>query len=108
MDFVEVAKVDEIPAGKLKVCKAGEREIVVVNSGGKYYALNRRCTHKGGDLSEGKLEGSAVRCPLHGALFDLATGKNLEGPKIGPLKLKTKDETRYEVIVEGRAIKVKV
>ena len=108
MDFVEVAKVDEIPAGKMKACKVGEREIVVINSGGKFYALNRRCTHMGGDLAEGKLEGATVRCPRHGAIFDVTTGRCLAGPKIGPLKLKTKDETRYEVVVEGRAIKIKV
>lgn len=108
MDFVEVAKVEDIPAGTMKACKVGEREIVVVNSGGKYYALNRRCTHRGGDLSEGKLEGSAVRCPWHGALFDLVTGKNLEGPKIGPLRIPAKDETRYDVVREGQSIKVKV
>jgi nitrite reductase/ring-hydroxylating ferredoxin subunit len=108
MNFVEVAKVNEIPEGTMKACKAGEQEIIVVNSGGKFYALNRRCTHKGGDLSEGKLEGSAVRCPWHGALFDLATGKKLEGPKIGPIRIPVKDEICYSVEIAGGAVKVRI
>jgi nitrite reductase/ring-hydroxylating ferredoxin subunit len=108
MERIAVGTVEDFPSGTMKAVTVNGKELVVVNSGGRFYVINRHCTHRGGDLSQGTLEGSAVRCPEHGALFDLATGKNLEGPKIGPIKLKTKDEVCYPVVVEGREIKIQV
>ena len=108
MEWIEVARTDEIPAGTMKVVKAGEKGILIVNVSGKFYALPRKCTHLGGDLSHGKLEGSEVICPLHGAHFDVTTGTCVQGPKIGPLRMKTKDQNKYELKVEGNSIKVEV
>jgi len=107
-NFVEVAKVDEIPAGKMKPCIAEGKEVLVINYDGKFYAIGRRCTHRGGDLSQGKLEGKVVTCPVHGSKFDVTTGTCISGPKIGPIKLKTANETTYEVKSEGKSIKVNI
>jgi 3-phenylpropionate/trans-cinnamate dioxygenase ferredoxin subunit len=82
--------------------------VVVFNVDGKYYALGRYCTHLHGDLSKGTLEGTTVICPRHGAHFDIASGRCLTGPKIGPLKLSTKDETAYAVEVKGQSIWIKI
>jgi nitrite reductase/ring-hydroxylating ferredoxin subunit len=108
MERITVGKVEDFPSGTMKAVAVKGLDIVVVNSGGKFYAINRKCTHRGGDLSLGTLEGSGIRCPEHHSLFDLATGKSVEGPKIGPMKLKTKDTVCYPVIVEGRDIKIQV
>jgi 3-phenylpropionate/trans-cinnamate dioxygenase ferredoxin subunit len=108
MGFVEVAKVNDIPAGTMKPFVAGGKGILVVNYDGKFYAIGRRCTHMGGDLSKGRLEGKIVQCPRHGSRFDVTTGVSVNGPKIGPLRLKTGDETSYEVRVEGDSIQVNV
>jgi 3-phenylpropionate/trans-cinnamate dioxygenase ferredoxin subunit len=108
MKRISVGKAGDFPPGTIKAADAVGKEILVVNSGGKFYAIARRCTHRGGDLSNGVLEGSSVRCPRHGALFDLETGKCVEGPKIGPLKLNTRDETCFPVSVEGGEIFVQV
>jgi 3-phenylpropionate/trans-cinnamate dioxygenase ferredoxin subunit len=108
MQFVEVAKTDQIPAGTMKPFVVEGHEVLVVNYEGKYYAIGRKCTHLGGDLSQGKLEGKIVTCPRHGSRFDVTTGGSLSGPRIGPLKLKTGDETSYEVRVEGNSIQVGV
>jgi nitrite reductase/ring-hydroxylating ferredoxin subunit len=108
MDFVEVGKTDDIPAGKMKPFVVGGKEIVVVNYEGNYFSIGRRCTHRSGDLSAGKLEGKIVTCPVHGSRFDVTTGSCLSGPKIGFIRLKTKDEPAYEVKVEGNSIKVGV
>ena len=108
MGFIEVAKISEIPAGMKKAVTVDGREIVVFNVGGKFYALPRKCTHMGGDLSAGILEGETVICPRHGAHFNVTTGVCIAGPKIGPLKLSTKNEPVYEVIVENESIKVRV
>jgi nitrite reductase/ring-hydroxylating ferredoxin subunit len=108
MSFFEVAKTNEIPEGTMKPVITQGKEILVVNYNGNFYAINRKCTHMGGDLSKGKLDGKIVTCPRHGSRFDVTTGKSISGPKIGFLKLKTKDESIYEVKVEGNSIKVNI
>ena len=108
MTFIKVAKTSEISVGKMKAIKLGDKEVLIANIEGKYYAIGNRCTHKGGDLSKGKLENSIVTCPLHGAKFDLTTGKVVSGPKIGPFKGRAENEPVYEVKVENDEIMVRV
>lgn len=105
-DFMEVAQVDEIPEGKMQSFVLDGKQILVVNYSGNYYAIGGKCTHMGGDLSKGKLEGKTVTCPRHGSKFDITTGISIAGPKIGLLRLKTKNQTTYDVKVEGKSIKV--
>jgi len=108
MSFTDVAQANEIPTGRMKSYSVGGKQILVANIDGKLYAINNVCTHAGGDLSKGKLEGRIVTCPRHGSKFDVTTGKSISGPKIGFLRLKTKDETAYEVKVEENRIKINV
>ena len=108
MGFYDVAKKDSIPEGSMKAFKIQGKDILVVNYNGSYYAIGSKCTHMGGDLSKGVLEGNIVRCPRHGSKFDVTTGKNTLGPKIGFLKLKTSDEPVYEVKIEGDSIMVEI
>ena len=108
MSFYEVAKTSEIPEGTIKVVSIQDKELIVVNYEGNYYAINRICTHMGGDLSKGKLEGKIITCPRHGSRFDVTTGKSISGPRIGFLKLKTKDEPNYKVKVDNGIIKIDI
>jgi len=106
MSLVDVAAIDDIPAGTIKPFVIEGKEIVVANHNGSYYAIARRCPHLGGDLPKGSLDGTTVTCPRHHSRFDVTSGRCLAGPKIGPLKLSTKDTTAYQVRVEGRRIQV--
>jgi 3-phenylpropionate/trans-cinnamate dioxygenase ferredoxin subunit len=108
MSFVKVAEKSEVPVGRMKKIELEGKEILIANVGGSYYALGNRCTHMGGDLSMGTLEGSVVTCPRHGSKFDVTTGKAISGPKILFLKLGTKHEPSFEVKVEGEAIFIKM
>jgi len=108
MSLIEVAKVEEVPVGKMKGFTVAGKEILVVNYQGTFYAIGKVCTHAGGDLSKGKLEGNIVTCPKHGSKFDVTTGKSIAGPKIGFFRGKTKDETVFEVKVEDNKIKINV
>jgi 3-phenylpropionate/trans-cinnamate dioxygenase ferredoxin subunit len=108
MSFIEVAQVNEVPTGTMKSYSAGGKQILIANIDGKLYAINDVCTHAGGDLSKGKLEGKIVTCPRHGSKFDVTTGKCISGPKIVFLRFKAKDETAYEVKVEENRIKINV
>lgn len=108
MSLVHALKADEIPAGTMKRLVLGGMDVLVVNHQGSYYAIQANCTHLGGDLSKGRLEGKVVVCPRHGAQFDVTTGKCVKGPKVAFLKLRAQDAATYDVKVEGGSILVKV
>jgi nitrite reductase/ring-hydroxylating ferredoxin subunit len=78
--LVEVAKAGEIAPGGLKYVRAGEREIVVCNCDGRYYAVDRRCGHMNGPLEMGALDGTILTCPMHHVQFDVTTGQALNHP----------------------------
>ena len=107
LSFVKVAETSEIPSGQMKAVRFEEKEILVANISGSYYAMGNRCTHAGGDLSKGKLDGTTVTCPRHGAKFDITTGKVVSGPKVLFMHPKINDETSYELKVEGKDIMLK-
>ena len=104
MTFVKVAETLEIPSGQMKVVQIAEKEAVVANVNGKYYAIENSCTHMHGELAKGTLEGNIVTCPKHKAKFDVTTGKVVSGPKIPLMHPKIKDEPVYVVKVEGNDV----
>jgi nitrite reductase/ring-hydroxylating ferredoxin subunit len=108
MSFIEVAQVNEVPPGTMKSFSAGGKQVCIANVEGKFFAINSVCTHAGGDLSKGTLQGKVITCPRHSSKFDVTNGKCISGPKIGFLKLKAKDETVFEVKIEDNKIKVSV
>jgi len=108
MVFVKLGEITEVPAGAMKSFPVGENEVLVLNVNGKYYAMNNKCTHMGGDLSKGTLQGIILTCPRHGSRFDVTNGKALHGPKFGPIKLKTGDARTYPAQVDGNAIMVDI
>ena len=99
--FVKVAKTEEIALGKAKMVEAGGKKIAIFNVDGSYYAIDNICTHRGGPLAEGALDGKEVTCPWHGSVFDVTTGEVL-----GPPALKA--VSRYDVRIAGKDIEVKV
>jgi nitrite reductase/ring-hydroxylating ferredoxin subunit len=129
--FVDVADVNDVPAGKMKHIEVGEKEILLANSEGRVYALCDRCSHNNAPLSMGALNGKVVICPMHGARFDITTGRKVAEPTAldpskfpEPLpeslqkmfahaaqiqsKIKTYDQPTYETSVEGSKIKVRI
>jgi nitrite reductase/ring-hydroxylating ferredoxin subunit len=55
--------------------------VLLVRSGGDICALAHTCSHLGGPLSEGKLEGDVVQCPWHGSRFNVRDGSVVDGPQ---------------------------
>ena len=101
LSFTKVAETSEIPVGKMKMVKIEDKEVLIGNVNGSFYAIANPCTHKSGGLSEGSLEGNIVTCPIHGSRFDVATGKSILGPKTLFFRAKTGDATSYELRVDG-------
>jgi nitrite reductase (NADH) small subunit len=82
MAFVRVAKVAEVPAGSIHQVAAGGKTLALAQVGGKFYAIDGTCLHRGGPLGEGTLEGTVVACPWHGWQYDVTTGKNTLNPAV--------------------------
>ncbi len=99
MEFVKVATVGEIEPGRAKRVEVGEEAIAVFNLDGEYYAIGDTCSHEEASLSEGDIFGDCVECPLHGAEFDITTGKNLTLPAVSPVP-------SYPVKLDGDTILV--
>ena len=128
--FVDIAKVDEIPAGKMKHVEVNGKEIVIANMNGKFCALDDRCAHMNAPLSMGNLTGDVVTCPFHGAKFNVASGKKIAEPVLTPSQemeplpktwqkamehtgqlmshIKTYDQSTYEIKVGGTIVKAKI
>lgn len=99
--FHKVIEVNELAPGSGKVVEVSGQRIALFNIGGTFYAIGDTCTHRGGPLSEGTLEGTTITCPWHGAEFDVTTGKNLAPPA-------PKEVPSYEVRVEGQEVQVEI
>jgi nitrite reductase/ring-hydroxylating ferredoxin subunit len=107
-DYVRVAGTSEIEVGKMRKVVLGELEVLIVNVNGRYYAVSSECTHYGGDLSQGVLEGNVVTCPNHQAKFDVTTGKVVSPPAEALSRPDIEDLPSYSVKVEERDILVKL
>jgi glycine betaine catabolism B len=99
-DFVKVADVKDIQPSQMKEVEVNGENICVANVEGKYYAIGSICTHEGGPLADGTLEGYEVECPWHNSKFDIRTGQVTSPPASEP-------EPAYEVKVDGNTILIK-
>jgi len=100
-EFVKVAKTNEIESSGGKSVEVNGRKIALFNVDGKFYALDDMCTHRGGPLHEGQVDGTTVTCAWHGATFDITNGKNLTPPAMQPV-------ASYPCRVTGDDIEVEV
>jgi nitrite reductase/ring-hydroxylating ferredoxin subunit len=104
MVFEKVAETQEVSPGKIKTVKFGSEEVLISNVDGKFYAIGNVCTHEGGKLAQGTLQGTIITCPRHKAQFDVTTGAVVSAPKILFMHPKINSATVYSVKVEGTAI----
>jgi 3-phenylpropionate/trans-cinnamate dioxygenase ferredoxin subunit len=72
--FVSVADVESLPPGQGRTVHVKGREFAIYNLDGQFYAIDDKCSHRGGPLGAGVLEDGQVFCPMHGWAFDLRTG----------------------------------
>ncbi len=74
LGFVTVARTGEIAVGGVKVTQVYDTMVAVFRLDDGFWAIEDICTHDGGPLAEGTLEGAIIECPRHGAKFDVRTG----------------------------------
>ena|SRR4030042_88567 len=113
--FVEVGRKNDLVDGMMKEVKVEGHDILLARVADKYYAIDNRCPHLGGNLSRGRLEGTVVTCPLHGSQFDLIDGHVLRWLKgsgvlsaIGKALKSPRSTIAYKVKVEGDKILLEV
>ncbi len=75
----------ELGVGTMRACALGGREIVLCRTKEGVFALDNICTHAYARLNEGRLRGTRLICPLHGASFDVCDGRVLGAPAARPL-----------------------
>ena len=99
--FVKVAAKSEIAYQSAKCVEVEVKRIALFNLAGEFYAIDDSCTHRGGQLSEGSIDGEAVICPLHGARFNIKSADVISPP--APTGV-----TKYTVRVTGDAVEIEV
>jgi nitrite reductase/ring-hydroxylating ferredoxin subunit len=98
-DFHTLGTVDEVGPGEIKQYLVEDRFVALCNVEGEFHAFEDVCTHQFTHLSEGEFAGSEVKCPLHGAKFDVKTGAAKSLPAVKPVP-------KHEVRVENGSVYV--
>jgi nitrite reductase/ring-hydroxylating ferredoxin subunit len=99
-DFVKIAESKDIEPSSMKAVDVAGEKVCIINIEGNYYAIGNVCTHMGGPLNEGTLEGFEVECPWHGSKFDVRSGQPTKPPARQPV-------SSYEVKVQDNNILVR-
>jgi 3-phenylpropionate/trans-cinnamate dioxygenase ferredoxin subunit len=91
-----------VTPGTVQVVEVDGRSLCIgLTEDGEWGAIDNVCTHDGGVLGDGELDGNAVECPRHGARFDLFTGRVLALPAVRPVRA-------YQARVEGDEVVVEL
>ena len=94
-EFKTVAKLSDVAPGSLKHVELDmETEVCLANIDGTIYAMNGQCSHEGGPLGDGELEGTTVICPWHAGEFNVTTGEVVGPPPEDAV-------AKYEVRIEA-------
>ena len=101
MEFVRVGSREDFPEGGMRRVEAKGLPVVILRREGLLHAIGAVCSHAGGPLQEGKLEGEVVTCPWHYSRFRFGDGKVVGGPA-------TFDQPPLLVRERGGAVEVKL
>ncbi len=95
--LVKAVQVTDVPSGTGKVVQVEGKTLALFNLGGTFYAIDNACTHVGGPLGEGTVDGTVVVCPWHGSRFEIKTGKVVGPPA-------TRNVTTYPARTQDGAV----
>jgi 3-phenylpropionate/trans-cinnamate dioxygenase ferredoxin subunit len=98
-DWIDVAPETDFAPGTWRTVEVAGTMIAVFNLDGDFYAIEDVCTHDGGILTGGAVEGDVIVCPRHGARFSIRTGEVLAPPAY-------EDVSTYPVRIEAGRVQV--
>ena len=96
-DWIKVCATGELLPGEYRNVYDGDTPIAVFNIDSELYAIEDICTHDGGELTGGIIDGNEIECPRHGARFDIRTGAVLCPPAYEPT-------AKFPVRIEGGSV----
>ncbi len=101
--WYKAAERGEVAEGDVKAAEAGTRTIALTHWGGEYGAIDGRCPHQGGPLTEGTFEDGVLRCPWHGWGFDARTGESADPHHDGmeAYEIEVRDDGIYVAVEEA-------
>jgi nitrite reductase/ring-hydroxylating ferredoxin subunit/uncharacterized membrane protein len=99
-EWTDVFADAELPERSPRRAEADGVPVLLFRQDGKVSAISATCSHLGGPLDEGKIDGDTVTCPWHGSVFCLSDGKLLHGPATMP-------QPAFEVRVQDGRIAVR-
>jgi nitrite reductase/ring-hydroxylating ferredoxin subunit/uncharacterized membrane protein len=100
-DWTELMPESDLAENQLRRAEAKGAKILLLRRGNRIFAIGETCSHRGGPLSEGKLDGDCVECPWHGSVFNLNDGTVEHGPA-------THSQPRYDIRVRDGRIEAKL
>lgn len=75
-DWLDIGTLNDIPRRAARVVKTARGDIAIFRTmDDQVFALDDKCPHKGGPLSQGIVQGESVTCPLHNWVISLRTGE---------------------------------
>jgi nitrite reductase/ring-hydroxylating ferredoxin subunit len=84
-EFTRVLSTTDLPPGEMRAVTVGGEEVAVANVDGAFCAFSNFCSHEGGPLAEGELDGDIVTCPWHFTRFNIRTGEVVDGVTDDPI-----------------------
>ncbi len=90
----------DLREGEPRRVMANDVKVLLVKREGRVHAIAEVCSHLGGPLAEGKLQGNVIECPWHGSHFSVCSGKVIDGPATHP-------QPRFETRVRNGRIEVR-
>jgi 3-phenylpropionate/trans-cinnamate dioxygenase ferredoxin component len=106
--YVPVSKASEVAEGAMKKVTVEGTDVMLSKVKGKVYAIANRCAHAGGDLSQGKLEGTVVTCPRHGSQWDVTDGHNIRWTRVPGAVAKVAKLATFPVKVDKENILIEI
>jgi 3-phenylpropionate/trans-cinnamate dioxygenase ferredoxin subunit len=80
-----VLKTSDVPPGTKKAIDVGGKAVLICNTNDRWFAISNICSHADEKLESGRMSRSWIACPLHGARFELATGRVMNPPAVKPI-----------------------
>ena len=105
--FVDIGALDDIPRQGARLVKTAQGCVAVFRTAdNQVFALDDRCPHKGGPLSEGIVHGTSVTCPLHNWVFDMNSG-SAQGADDGHVRTYATQISQGRVLIDASLIRAR-
>src|SRR5262245_28557823 len=101
-DLIQGVDADSLAPGDKLLGHANGEALLLARAGDEYFAVGTTCTHYGGPLVEGVVDGETVRCPWHHACFSLRNGEALRAPALSPLACWRVERRDGRIVVTGK------